>query len=334
VRRRLLDRLVSHGAALAVLGSLMPLAARHGWAFDLATHFRAQYVVVDALLVFACFLQRKPIWSLVLAAGAAFSAQPLLPYVAVVPAAVADAPVSGPPIELLSANVLFENHSATRLLEIIHDAAPDVVLLVEYTPEWAQMIGELRAAYPHHIERPRDDPYGIALFSRYELDGVEPFALGDTTAIEASVRTPSGPLAIIGVHLRAPTSPSRAEMRNRQLDELATRVAQLTGPLAVMGDFNITPYSPYFQDWLARTALTDTRRGRTPSPSWPTTLPILAIPIDHCVVSHDVEIIGHRRLPAFGSDHYPILAELALAPPVVPVSATTSTKENSGAVRE
>jgi endonuclease/exonuclease/phosphatase (EEP) superfamily protein YafD len=50
-------------------------------------------------------------------------------------------------------------------------------------------------------------------------------------------------------------------------------------------------------------------------------LPILAIPIDHCAVSRDVTIVGHRGLPAFGSDHYPILAELALrAPPSSPAT--------------
>ena len=152
------------------------------------------------------------------------------------------------------------------------------------------------------------------MFSRYELDFARPFVLGDVGAAEARVRTPQGTVTLFGVHLRSPTTPSREAMRNRQLDELATRVARVAGPVVVIGDFNITPYSPYFQDWLARTSLTDTRRGRTLSPSWPTLLPILAVPIDHCAVSRDVTIVAHRGLPAFGSDHYPILAELALAP--------------------
>jgi hypothetical protein len=51
-------------------------------------------------------------------------------------------------------------------------------------------------------------------------------------------------------------------------------------------------------------------------------------------VSHEVTIVAHRRLPAFGSDHYPILAELALAQPAAPVSAATSANKNEGAVRE
>jgi endonuclease/exonuclease/phosphatase (EEP) superfamily protein YafD len=45
-------------------------------------------------------------------------------------------------------------------------------------------------------------------------------------------------------------------------------------------------------------------------------LPVLGIPIDHCLVSEEIRVIAHRRLPAFGSDHYPILAELAIAPEV------------------
>jgi endonuclease/exonuclease/phosphatase (EEP) superfamily protein YafD len=316
-----LDRLVTYAAAFAVLVSLMPLAARQIWIFDLAAHFRVQYIVADTLLALACVLQRKPIWCLTLAGCAVFSARPVLPYVAFAQAAVAPTPVSGPTIKLLSANVFFQNHSAAQLLDIVREESPDVVLLVEYTPEWAQMVGELRGAYPQNFEAPGTDPYGIALFSRYALDAITPFALGDTTAVETHLRTPAGPLAMIGVHLRSPTSPARARMRNRQLDELATRVAQVTGPLAVMGDFNVTPYSPWFADWLARTGLTDTRRGRTLSPSWPAQLPILAIPIDHCAVSRDVTIVGHRGLPAFGSDHYPILAELALrAPPSSPAT--------------
>jgi endonuclease/exonuclease/phosphatase (EEP) superfamily protein YafD len=293
-----------------------------------------QYVALDALLALACVFQRKPIWCLSLAVCAAFSARPVLPYIAFGHASAAMAARSGPTIKLLSANVLFENRSATRLLEIVRAESPDVVLLLEYTPEWAQMIGELRTDYPHHVEVPARGAFGLALFSRYELDGATAFTLDEKPAVEASVRTPSGPLELIGVHLFSPTSPSRSEMRNRQLDDLAALVAQVSGPLAVLGDFNITPYSPFFQDWIARTGLTDTRHGRAVSPSWPAQLPLVAIPIDHCAVSHEVTVLAHRRLPPFGSDHYPILAELALAPRAVPVSAAPSAKKNEGAVRE
>jgi endonuclease/exonuclease/phosphatase (EEP) superfamily protein YafD len=311
----LLERFLTSAAAAAALASLMPLAARLGWAFDLASHFRVQYFVADVLLAIVLLARGKLVFSIVLAGCAALSAWAVLPYVAFAPQVVAPAAAGAPTIKLLAANVLYRNHSAARLLEIVRRESPDVVLLDEYTPEWAAQVDELRTAYPHYFERPRGDPYGIALFSRYSLDAAQPFALGDTTAIEARVRTPDGPLTVIGVHLRSPVSPARGAMRNLELDELAARVSSVARPVAVIGDFNLTPYSPFFADWLAHTGLTDTRRGRTLAPSWPTLLPIAAIPIDHCAVSRDVLVIAHRSLPAFGSDHYPILAELKLAPP-------------------
>jgi endonuclease/exonuclease/phosphatase (EEP) superfamily protein YafD len=193
--------------------------------------------------------------------------------------------------------------------------SPDVLLLVEYTPQWSKTADELRAAYPYRLEGPGTGAFGIALFSRLPFDSVRPFALGPTTAIDARIRTPAGALELIGVHLQSPTTPRHAGQRNRQLGFLAERLAKVAGPVAVIGDFNVTPYSPYYTEWLTQTGLTDTRRARTPSPSWPVWLPIFGIPIDHCAVSRDVGIVAHRALPSFGSDHTPILVELALPEP-------------------
>jgi endonuclease/exonuclease/phosphatase (EEP) superfamily protein YafD len=321
---RRLDRLLIVSTAAALIVSLMPLAARYGWAFELTANFPVQYIVVDVLLAVVCALQRKRIWCLALAAAASFSALPVLPYLAFRNDAIAAAPVSRPTIKLLSANVLYENHSATRLLEIVRKESPDMVLLVEYTPEWAAQVDELRAAYPYRLEGPIKSPWGIAFFSRFAFDASKAIPIGPSYGVQATVRTPDGPLMVIGAHLASPVTPSRAAVRNSQLDSLAGRVARATAPVAVIGDFNITPYSSLFQDWLARTGLTDTRRGRTLSPSWPVWLPFLGIPIDHCAVSRGVVIVRHRGLPAFGSDHYPILAELELATPAPPASEPTA----------
>jgi endonuclease/exonuclease/phosphatase (EEP) superfamily protein YafD len=132
--------------------------------------------------------------------------------------------------------------------------------------------------------------------------------------VEARVQTSSGAFTLLGVHLSAPTLPRRAEQRNKELGLLAERRAAIAGPVMVAGDFNVTPYSPYYSDWLETTGLTDSRYARTLSASWPAVLPILGIPIDHVAVSDDFVILEHRRLPAFGSDHWGIMAELALKP--------------------
>jgi endonuclease/exonuclease/phosphatase (EEP) superfamily protein YafD len=301
-------------ATAALAASLIPLFARLGWAFDLASHFRVQYVVIDALLAILLATQRRFAWTAALAACAVLSAVPVLPYLPSSHATTRDATGNRPTIRLLFANVFHGKSSASRLLETIRREAPDAVLLVEYTSDLAERLAELRATHPYGLESPGRDAYGIALFSRRELSSARIFMLGPTAAIDARLKVGAVDVTLVGVHLRSPLAPARAAERNRQLELLAERVSAARDPVIVAGDFNISPYSPYYADWLARTGLTDVRRGRAPRASWPTLLPMVGIPIDHCFVSPDIAVVADRRLPSFGSDHYPILVELALRP--------------------
>ena len=310
-RRRLLTALKLAAAAVMV-ASVLPFGAREWWMLELAAHFRVQYVVAAAALIVAFGLRRDWLWCLGLATSLAVSVPPLLPYLPF--AELASASTAATPIKVLTANVEFTNRSADRLLALVRDEAPDVVLLVEYTPHWSTLVDELRRSHPYRLELPQERSSGIALFSRLPLDSAQRLPLGAQPAIEARVRSPSGSFTLVGVHLRSPTSGWRAGQRNWQYELLAQRRAAIDGPLVVTGDFNTTPYSPFFADWIERTGLVDTSRGRGLAFSWPTFLPIAGIPIDHCVVSEEFRVIAERRLPRIGSDHYPIVTVLALEP--------------------
>jgi endonuclease/exonuclease/phosphatase (EEP) superfamily protein YafD len=41
-------------------------------------------------------------------------------------------------------------------------------------------------------------------------------------------------------------------------------------------------------------------------------LPVLRIPIDHCLVSSELVVLEHTVGPDIGSDHYPLLVTLAV----------------------
>jgi len=187
-----------------------------------------------------------------------------------------------------------------------------VLIVQELTPHAERVLADFDTAFPHYRKFTADGAVGIGLWSRYELESHTTFALGRMPAIEARVRAPLGSFTVIGVHLSSPVRPRRAAARNRELLALGVRSAAIAEPLVVAGDFNVTPYSPYFTDWLAASGLTDSRRGRTLSVSWPTMLPWFGIPIDHVAVNSGFAILSHRRLPNFQSDHYGVLVELAL----------------------
>ena len=309
---RWLDRLFVSCVALVVVLNLVPLGARLNWMLELTTHFRVQYLALTALVLAVAALRRRWDAVAVLAAAGAVSALPVVPYLprALGPEAAA-APATAP-LKVLSVNVSFRPFLERRLLEIVREADPDIVVVQELTPHAERVLAELDTAFPHYLKFPADRQYGIGLWSKHELESGATIALGRLPAIEARVRGPSGSFTVIGVHLSAPTSRRRAAARNQQLAELAARSNAVDGPLIVAGDFNITPYSPYYTDWLEATGLTDTRRGRTLSPSWPTMLPLVGIPIDHVAVNDDFTLLSHRRLPNFESDHYGALVEVAL----------------------
>jgi endonuclease/exonuclease/phosphatase (EEP) superfamily protein YafD len=320
-----LEAALKLAAAGLLVASLLPFGARAWWVLDVAAHFRVQYVAAAAALVVAFGVRKQWLWCIPAAVSLAVSVPPLLPYVAL--ASPAAATTAGEPIKVLTANVEFTNHSADRLLALVRAESPDVVVLVEYTPLWATLVDELRRSHPNFLELPEAQSAGIALFSRLPLDSVQRLSLGTQPGIEAHVRSPAGAFTLVGVHLRSPTSGRRAGQRNRQYDALARLRAQLDGPVLMTGDFNTTPYSPIFEDWIEHTGLVDTRRGRGLAFTWPTYLPIVAIPIDHCVVSKEFRVIAERRLSRIGSDHYPILTVLALDPVAAPAPPAPEASE-------
>jgi endonuclease/exonuclease/phosphatase (EEP) superfamily protein YafD len=307
--RRWLDPVLLPVAALAIAVSLIPLAAEHWWGFELFAHFRLQYLAIQAAVLLPLAALRRPRWCVAVVLAMMLNAAPIAPYL---PRAIEASVSAGHGINVMAVNVSKRGVGAERLLEIIEIESPDLVLLVEYTPSWGRQLHAIRDAYPHQLTIPRDDAFGLALLSRHPFERAESVDLESTAAIDARVRTPGGTFRMLGVHLRPPTTRAWAAERNRQLDALAALRAATPEPLLIAGDFNVSPFSPFFSSWLARTDLRNTAAGHGPTYTWPTFLPLLGIPIDHCVVSEQFVVIAHRRLPAFGSDHYPIFARLML----------------------
>lgn len=310
---RWVDRLLLLATALVTFVNLLPLGARWAWTLELTSHFRVQYLAATAVLVGILLLRRHWTACGVLVAAGAVSAAPVLPYLPL--AAQPQASSAAAPLKVVTVNVSYLPFLAKRFLEIVRETAPDVLVMQELTPHAERVLADLDAEFPYHRKFPADGAYGIGLWSRWPIESGATFALGRVPAIEAQLHGPNGPFRVIGVHLRAPTTQRRAEARNQELRELAARSAAVREPLIVAGDFNTTPYSPYFRDWLNESRLTDSRRGRTLSVSWPTTLPWFGIPIDHVAVNDGFTILSHGRLPNFESDHYGVLVELAFREP-------------------
>ncbi|MFO1047449.1 MAG: endonuclease/exonuclease/phosphatase family protein [Geminicoccaceae bacterium] len=85
-------------------------------------------------------------------------------------------------------------------------------------------------------------------------------------------------------------------------------------PVIVAGDLNDVAWSRTSRLFRRLSGLIDPRIGRGPYNSFHAGHRWLRWPLDHVFYSPDFLLHRLRRLPAFGSDHFPILIELEYQP--------------------
>ena len=178
---------------------------------------------------------------------------------------------------------------------------------------WLDALGELEGRYPHRLERPREDNFGIALLSRFPFDQMETRPLGyDVEAILARFTLGSLPTAVVLAHPVPPVGGFAARLRNRQLAALAAlRAEDPASEFILLGDLNTSPWSAPYRRLEAAAGLRNAARGLGWFPSWPAWAPWLRIPIDHCLLSPGLRATDFRLGPDTGSDHFPVLVHVA-----------------------
>jgi endonuclease/exonuclease/phosphatase (EEP) superfamily protein YafD len=177
---------------------------------------------------------------------------------------------------------------------------------------WLAAIEDALEPFPHRVERPRDDNFGIALYSRLPFRNAGPQELGEAEVPSVVGRLKIGDktLTVLGTHPLPPTNESGAKLRNDQLRAVAKYLQPSEGPRLVMGDLNTTSWSPHFADMLATAGLQDSRRGFGIQPTWTALGGLIRLPIDHVLVGPEITVTSRRVGRDIGSDHRPVIVDL------------------------
>jgi endonuclease/exonuclease/phosphatase (EEP) superfamily protein YafD len=188
------------------------------------------------------------------------------------------------------------------------------MVIVEFTPAWQTTLEAVTGEYPHVELSPREDAYGIGFYSRLEPERTEIHTVGPSgfPSVFALFELDGQPLTVVGTHPPPPLNKDDLEDRDQQMAAIIDFASAQTEPTIVAGDFNVTAWSPVFQDMLFRSDLRDGRRGFGLLPTWPTSVPPLEVPFDHILVSPVVVVHEFGRGPDTGSDHYPVWADFSI----------------------
>ena len=278
--------------------------------FELTSHFRPQYLGAALTLVLLLLWSGCKEWAALTLLAFAINAAEVLP---IYRAGERDSlDHAKHQVTLLLSNVLKTNSAYSRLIELVDLKQPDMLIVLESDERWINGLSALTVKYPHQSLVPRDDNFGIALYSRIPLDTVDIIELGDSgvPSIATKIRVSDRELSILATHPLPPLGKQSYSRRNRQLSAISSYMRTLSGPRIIIGDLNVSPWSPYFDSLLESSGLVNARQGHGLIPSWPTFIPFMMIPIDHCLVSPDISVIDIDSSPEIGSDHLPILVRL------------------------
>jgi endonuclease/exonuclease/phosphatase (EEP) superfamily protein YafD len=280
--------------------------------FDLASQLRLQ-LLVSALLGLICtLLKRQWSWSVVALLGIALNVWP----VAVWYLPQRNTASHSQRIKLVQYNVRYEDDGYQAVLDFLHAEQPDIVALQEVNPEWAAGLQPLTTQFAATLIAPEGWGNGIALYSQIKFTKTEIIDMGNDhrPSLLVQFAWAGRTVSLLTIHPPNPFGPNRFAWRNGQLTATADLLQSLPSPQILLGDLNTTMWSPYYQQLVARTQLVNARAGHGLVPTWPAPLrlPLLMIPIDHCLVSRDIAVVSIRTGRRLGSDHLPLVVELAL----------------------
>ncbi len=316
VAQRILVRLIQIGALGVAAASVLGHFSRHHFLLELCSHFRLQYAVLLIGAALGLFILRS--WKLAGIAALIALMNTLIIAPRLLPAAKAASPhADAATIRLLVQNVNTANAQHQLVLELIEREDPDVILLLEVDRRWMESLRSLDDRYAHAIASPREDNFGIALWSRVEWRNarIEPMTGFRVPMVVAEMVVGGRPLRFLGAHTLPPVRRSYAEARNEQLRQMADlAAADANRPIIICGDLNVTPWSGRFRDLLRDGLLGDTARGFGMQRTWPASSFLLRIPIDHVLTTPGVICHARRVAPPVGSDHLGLIAELSVLP--------------------
>ncbi len=303
----LLEVAVVFGGIATVTGFL----AHWGWLLELTAHFRLQLAAALTTLALVAGLGGRRRWAI--GAGGLAAVNALLVLAAARPNVVGHIAPNVPRIRVLSLNVHTANTRSDLVRELVARVQPDVLVLLEVNARWLAELEPLRRQYPHVLADPREDNFGIALFARFAPQSAELVNLGDAgvPSVVADFSFGGRSLRILGTHPLPPGTPAYAAARNEQLQAIAAWCRRQAVPVAVLGDLNVTPWSPHFWDLLRDGGLHHERPRWGLGISWPAQRPWFGLPLDHCLTGPAVGVARREILGAVGSDHWPVLVELA-----------------------
>lgn len=308
-----LKGLIATGLLLGASLTLLGLLARWWPALDIVNN-GLLFVVAGTILLLALAALTHD-WRLILPT-ALLAAVNVMVVIAALPGAPAQAAPDSPRfLRVVTFNVWRGNDRIDEVAKFLAATDADAVVLQETTKQHGALLRQaLQSRYPFSL-----GDWGLVILSKHPIlaegrvdrPGYPPWI--SLMIRWARIEVNGTTFELAGVHLTRPFYP---ELQQQDVAALIAFVQSRTLPIVMAGDFNMSPWTEKLARFERSSGL---KRYNTFQLTWPMqeggvpVLPLVAI--DHVFASPQFARIKAVAGPSFGSDHRPVIADIALVKP-------------------
>lgn len=276
--------------------------------FEITSHFKVQYLAASVVCLALLISLKAWRWASIAVLCVTLNAIAVLPWFI---SSSKPEPLTHN-LRLLQSNVNAANTNYPALLNLVEKEKPDLLIVQEASDGWRDALEAMNKTHPYSRFVVNRDNAGIALFSRFPVEDIDTMS-GDELGFPiliAKINIDDVKLTLVSLHPPPPGTNEYLRERNQQLMQVAELVKQLPHPLIVAGDLNISLWSPYYTEFVNRSELKAARKGFGILPTWPTHNRFIMIPIDHCLVTNEIQVSNCRTGTEVSSDHLPLITDM------------------------
>ncbi|HEY9767409.1 MAG TPA: endonuclease/exonuclease/phosphatase family protein [Coleofasciculaceae cyanobacterium] len=296
--------------ALSVAGYL----GRLNLFLEFASGYKLQFLLMALCSLVYFLLTRKKLWIAINLFCVLLNLAAILPWYFNQPKIVNRERYE--PLKVFSYNVLWQNKNYAQAIALINREQPDIAIFQEAVPHWHSELIALKSSYPYHI---RAKQLEIEVYSKLPLNNPQIKLYGTYRGLViADIKVGDRLVKFAATHAYPQLywGPGGWLIRNQHLEiGIGEYVRNLQQPAIILGDLNVSMWSPFYHSMIERSSLRNARQGLGILPTHSIVAPqfaVLSAPIDHCLVSSNIQVTNFKLGPAIGSDHLPITAELLI----------------------
>ena len=242
-------------------------------------------------------------------------------------------------LKIMVSNVLTPNDETQKLVDLVKDKQPDILITLETDKKWETALNQIEADYPYTVKVPLDNLYGMHLYSKLELidPEVKYLMIDDIPSIHTQMRLQGGQIIWLYCLHPMPPSPTEADKsttRDAELLMVGKHIKENNQTAILAGDLNDVAWSKTTRRFQRISGLLDPRIGRHFINTFHVKYPFLRWALDHIFHSACFTVVDIKRMPSIGSDHFPVMTTLQYDPEQASKQQSNAPTEKAEDVKE